>query len=113
MPTSAEFAELFANIKYINADGTEVDTTKTDKRVTVNGIVGLYIESKLNGARLFFSCSGLGNGRSWDGRGSGGYYWSSTWLSARYARSLNFRSGGVNPQNYNYRYLGFALRPVQ
>ena len=113
MPTSAEFAELFANIKYINADGTEVDTTKTDKRVTVNGIVGLYIESKLNGARLFFSCSGNGNGRSWSSRGSNGYYWSSTWNSARDARDLVFYSGGVNPQDYSRRYNGFALRPVQ
>ena len=113
MPTSAEFAELFANIKYINADGTEVDTTKTDKRVTVNGIVGLYIESKLNGARLFFSCSGNGYGRSWSYRGSYGYYWSSTWNSARFARYLIFYSGGVNPQSSNDRYRGFALRPVQ
>ena len=113
MPTSAEFAELFANIKYINADGTEVDTTKTDKRVTVNGIVGLYIESKLNGARLFFSCSGHGDGRSWNVRGSNGYYWSSTWISARSARDLFFRSGGVYPQSSNNRYYGFALRPVQ
>jgi len=113
MPTSAEFAELFANIKYINADGTEVDTTKADKRVTVNGVMGLYLESKINGARLFFSCSGDGNGRTWDNRGSIGYYWSSTWLSARYARLLHFYSGGVIPQNYYYRYVGFALRPVQ
>ena len=113
MPTSAEFAELFANIKYINADGTEVDTTKTDKRVTVNGVLGLYIQSKLNGARLFFSCSGNGNGRSWYGRGSYGCYWSSTWGSALNARYLNFYSGGVNPQNYSNRYLGRAVRPVQ
>ena len=114
MPTSAEFAELFANIKYINADGTEVETTKTDKRVTVNGIVGLYLESNINGARLFFSCSGNGYGRSWINRGSGGYYWSSTFNSARIARSLSFSSGGVNPQYYySPRYYGFALRPVQ
>ena len=113
MPTSAEYAELFANIKYINADGTEVDTTKTDKRVTVNGVMGLYLESRINGARLFFSCSGNGDGRSWYGRGSGGYYWSSTWYSARYARGLDFNSGGVSPQFSNSRYYGFALRPVQ
>ena len=113
MPTNAEFAELFANIKYINADGTEVDTTKTDKRVTVNGIVGLYLESTINGARLFFSCSGSGDGRSWYGRGSHGFYWSSTWNSARNARFLYFYSGGVYPQSNNTRYLGFALRPVQ
>ena len=113
MPTSAEFAELFANIIYIDANGTEVDTTKTDKRVTVNGVMGLYIQSKLNGARLFFSCSGYGYGRSWHYRGSYGYYWSSTWDSARYARYLYFFSGGVSPQYYYYRFFGFALRPVQ
>jgi uncharacterized protein (TIGR02145 family) len=114
MPTSAEFAELFANIIYIDANGDEVDTTKTDKRVDVNGVKGLYLESTINGARLFFSCSGYGNGRSWSNRGSNGYYWSSTWSSARGARYLSFYSGGVNPQNYNVnRYLGFAVRPVQ
>ena len=113
MPTSAEFAELFANIRYINADGTEVDTTKTDKRVNVNGVMGLYLESRINGARLFFSCSGYGNGRSWSNRGSSGRYWSSSWNSARYARSLSFGSGGVYPQVDNNRCHGFALRPVQ
>jgi uncharacterized protein (TIGR02145 family) len=113
MPTSAEFAELFANIKYINADGTEVDTTKADKRVTVNGVMGLYIESNINGARLFFSCSGCGDGRSWLNRGSRGYYWSSTWYSARYARRLYFFSGGVYQHDDSNRYYGFALRPVQ
>ena len=113
MPTSAEFAELFANIIYIDANGDEVDTTKTDKLVSVNDVMGLYIQSKLNGARLFFSCSGYGNGRSWSNRVARGYYWSSTWHSARDARTLNFYSGGVYPQNYNNRYFGFALRPVQ
>ena len=113
MPTSAEFAELFANIIYIDANGDEVDTTKADKRVTVNGVIGLYLESKINGARLFFSCSGYGNGRSWYSRGSYGDYWSSTWNSARYARLLVFSSGGVYPQNISNRCYGFALRPVQ
>lgn len=113
MPTSAEFAELFANIIYIDANGTEVDTTKTDKRVTVNGVMGLYIQSKLNGARLFFSCSGFGEGRSRNGRGSHGFYWSSTWYSARRARGLYFGSGGVSPQYSSNRYGGFAVRPVQ
>lgn len=113
MPTSAEFVELFANIRYINADGTEVETTKTDKRVTVNGVLGLYIESTINGARLFFSCSGFGDGRSWRSCGSYGNYWSSTFDSARYARYLFFRSNAVSPQ-YNFnRCYGFAVRPVQ
>ena len=113
MPTSAEYAELFANIRYIKADGTEVDTTKTDKRVIVDGVRGLYLESKINGARLFFSASGFGSGRSWNYRGTYGYYWSSTFNSARYARILSFVSGGVYPQNYSNRYFGFPVRPVQ
>jgi chemotaxis protein histidine kinase CheA len=113
MPARNEFVELFSNIIYIKADGTEVDTTKADKRVMVNGVLGLYIQSNINGARLFFSCSGYGYGRSWDYRGSYGYYWSSTFNSARGARYLYFYSGGVYPQDYNNRCRGFALRPVQ
>ena len=114
MPTTEEFAELFANIDYVQADGTTViDAGTTDKRVTVNSIVGLYLKSKINGNLLFFACSGYGNGTTWYSRGSNGYYWSASFDSARYARSLYFYSGGVNPQNYNYRYYGFAVRPVQ
>ena len=79
----------------------------------MNGVIGLYLESKINGARLFFSCSGYGGGRSWSGRGSYGLYWSSTFYSARYARGLYFLSGGVFPQSSYYRYGGFAVRPVQ
>ena len=63
--------------------------------------------------KLFFACSGNGTGRSWNNRGSNGNYWSSSFNSARSARSLYFDSGGVYPQNSNYRYLGFAVRPVQ
>jgi len=113
MPTTAEFAELFARSIYIDATGTEIPAGTTDKRVTVNGIVGLYLQSKTNGNRLFFACSGSGYSTSWYSRGSSGYYWSASFYSARDARLLYFNSGGVYPQNYNYRYYGFAVRPVQ
>ncbi len=42
-----------------------------------------------------------------------GYYWSSTPNSATNAYSLNFNSGGVNPQNNNVRGYGFPVRCVQ
>lgn len=113
MPTTTEFAELFAGCIYIDATGTEIPAGTTDKRVTVNGIVGLYLQSKTNGNRLFFACSGGGNGASWGSRGSRGYYWSASFSSARYARYLSFDSGGVNPQYNGYRCSGFAVRPVQ
>ena len=113
MPTSAEFKELFDNIKYINADGTEVSSSSADKRVTVNGILGLYLESKINGNRLFFACSGYGYGTSWNDRGSYGVYWASTLYSSTYGRSLYFYSSGVYPQDIGYRFYGFAVRAVQ
>ena len=113
MPTTAEFAELFAGSIYIDATGTEIPAATTDKRVTVNGIVGLYLQSKTNGNRLFFSASGRGNGSSWSNRGTNGYYWSASFNSSRYARSLYFSSGGVNPQYNDGRYYGFAVRAVR
>ena len=105
MPSMEDFTELFANIDYIDADGnvvtaeTSIAQTAADKRVTVNGINGLYLRSKVNGNRLFFPASGYGSGRSWVGRGSSGNFWSSTFYSARSARDLGFSSGGVYPQN--------------
>ena len=113
MPTTAEFAELFAGSIYIDATGTEIPAATTDKRVTVNGVLGLYLQSKANGNRLFFSASGLGAGSSWSGRGANGYYWSASFYSSRVARSLYFVSGGVNPQGDNGRCNGFAVRAVQ
>jgi uncharacterized protein (TIGR02145 family) len=115
MPTTAEFKELFDNCDFVQADGTTViDAGTTDKRVTVNGVLGIYLKSKNNGNLLFFACSGLGNGTSWSNRGSSGYYWSASFYSARNAYNLYFVSGGVGPQGNNYgRYYGFAVRPVQ
>lgn len=80
--------------------------------------VGWFLRSLLAfvkgcGRMLFFACSGNGNGTSWNNRGGNGNYWSSSFNSARNARNLNFNSGGVNPQNTNNRYNGFAVRPVQ
>lgn len=111
-PTSAEFDELIASCIYIDADGNEVDTSKTDKRVTVNGIVGLYLQSKANGNRIFFSASGRGSESSWGLRGANGLYWTSLFYTARYARNFLFYSGGVFPENFNNRNLGFAIRAV-
>lgn len=113
MPTTNEFKELFDNIDYIDATGATIDAATTDKRTTVDGITGLRIKSKLNGKILFFPASGDGYGLSWNYRGTYGSYWSSSLHSATYGRFLYFNSGGVFPQNYNRRYYGFSVRPVQ
>ena len=112
MPTAEEFDELLNNCIYINADGTEIDNTLADKRVTVNGIVGIYLQSKINGAKLFFSCSGGGGGVSWIGRGSYGFCWSSSFGNSRNASGLYFYLGGVNGSYLSNRNAGYAIRPV-
>ena len=113
-PSTEDFAELFANIDYVQADGeTVIDASQANKLVTVNGIVGIYLKSKINGRLLFFACSGYGYGQSWVSRGSDGYYWSRSLYSQTYGRSLSFYSGGVRPQSYHYRFRGFARLAVQ
>lgn len=113
LPTTADFAELFANIEYIDAQGSVIASSTTDKRTTMNGITGLRIRSTVNGNIIFFPCSGYGNGASWHSRGAYGRYWSSSLGSATSGRSLNFGSGGVLPQSNSLRFYGFAARPVQ
>ena len=113
-PSTEDFAELFANIDYVQADGeTVIDASQANKLVTVNNITGIYLKSKINGNLLFFPCSGNGDGSSWYGRGSYGYYWSSSLYSATSGRILDFYSGGVSPQDSGNRFDGFAGRAVQ
>lgn len=99
MPTSDQFQELVDNCTWV--------------RKTINSVNGYLVTSKINGNSLFFACSGGGNGSSWYDRGSYGYYWSSSFDSARDARLLYFLSGGVSPQYNSDRCYGFAVRPVQ
>ena len=99
MPTEEQIKELFDNCDWV--------------RKTINGINGYLVTSKINGNVIFFPASGYGSGTTWYYRGANGYYWSSSWYSARDARYLGFNSGGVFPQNAGNRYDGFAVRPVQ
>lgn len=111
-PLQSDFLELINNCIYIDADGVEVASDINDKRVTVNGVLGLYLQSKTNGNRLFFSASGDGTGSSWVDRGADGYYWSASVVSSHNARGLVYSNEGVNPQSSRNRYRGFAIRPV-
>jgi hypothetical protein len=113
-PSTEDFAELFANIDYVQADGeTVIDASQANKLVTVNSITGIYLKSKINGKLLFFPCSGYGHGQSWNHRGSSGYYWSRSLDSQAYGRSLYFYAGGVNPQGGINRFDGLSRRAVQ
>lgn len=99
MPNKDQIQELYDNCNWI--------------RKTVNGVNGYLVVSKINGNSLFFACSGLGLGTTWNSRGGLGFYWSASFGSARGARVLLFGSGGVSPQYDDARYYGFAVRSVQ
>ena len=115
MPLTEDFAELFNSsyTKFIDADGNDIASDVTNKLITMNSIVGIRLKSKINGNTLFFPCSGYGSGSSWLNRGSYGVYWSRSLYSAAYGRGLYFSSGGVGPQGNDFRFYGFAVRPVQ
>jgi hypothetical protein len=99
LPTVGEFQELNSNC----------DSEWTDE----DGIAGRRFTSRINGNSIFFPASGNYNGTSLNGRGSYGYYWSSSYNSATYAYNLNFNSSDVNPANDNNRRYGFTARAVQ
>lgn len=112
MPSSADFTELFNNVIFIDANGEEVDPSKRDKRVTVNGVLGIYLQSKINGARLFFATSGYGAGNKLSSGGITVVCWSTTVSSVRNAYSINFNATTSNPRIVNDRYYGFPIRPI-
>lgn len=113
MPTSAEFQELFDNCDFVQADGsTVIDPAVTDKLVTVNGVRGIYLKSKINGRLLFFACCGYGSGNGWLVRGTNGAYWASTYNSSKNGKALAFYSESTLPSGSAPRFYGCPIRPV-
>lgn len=112
LPTESDVSELFNNSIFIDGDGNEISLTQVNKLVNINEVWGIYIQSKINGARLFFACVGTGNGETLSNSGKFGNYWTSSFISIRNAINIHFDSSLVIPQSNNARYLGFAIRPV-
>lgn len=120
MPTRNEWTELFQYSKYIDANGDAIPSSTTDKRITLNSIVGIYLKSNVNDNTLFIPCCGCGIASSssqkpWDKRGTGARYWSGSNYSntSTFAYSIDINTSGA--VNYNYtglRYQGYAIRPV-
>jgi len=99
LPTSGEFTELNNNC----------DSEWTDE----DGVAGRRFTSRINGNSIFFPASGYYGGTSLKYRGSYGFYWSSSYLSATNAYDLDFNSSNVYPASNYDRRLGFTARAVQ
>lgn len=98
MPSAAEFQELYDNCASV--------------WTTLNGVNGYLFTSNVNGNTLFFPAAGEHDGTSHKHRGSSGFYWSSTYVSASNASVMGFNSSNIGPQNNFVRRLGFSVRAV-
>ena len=94
-------------------DFDELDEHCEHEWTEVNGVKGMKFTSKENGNSVFFPASGYRYGTSLNGRGSRGFYWSSSLLSSAYGYDLDFYSGGVDPADDSSRFYGFSVRAVQ
>ena len=105
LPTKEDFQELYDNC--------------THEWVSDGKLRGMRFTSKINGNSIFFPAAGYSwfdeedGGTTLNSRGTRGYYWSSSYLSATNAYLLNFYSSTVDPQNYSDRRNGFGVRAVQ
>ena len=103
LPTKEDCQEL-----YDNTDSEWV----SDYNGT--GVAGRkFMKKSDHSVYVFFPASGLYNGTSLYGRGTYGFYWSSSFLSSSSAYDLGFGSSSVYPQNYSTRRYGMTVRPVQ
>ena len=103
LPTKEQTKELY-------------DNTDTEWVADYNGtgVAGRKFMKKTDhSVFIFLPASGYYNGSSLIGRGTSGYYWSSSYDSSTNAYSLDFNSSFVLPQNGYYRRNGRSVRPVQ
>lgn len=114
MPSSDAVIELLDNIIYIDANGTEIAQSQADKRVEVNGILGVYLQSKINGKRLFFAASGNASGENWNLRNEVGFYWTNTVDgSTSQEKSFCFYSyTQIHERDASSRHLGMPIRAI-
>ena len=100
MPTKDEWKELIDNT---------TQTWTNDYNGT--GVAGKVFTSKVNGNSVFFPAAGNCNDSSVDGVGSGGYFWSASWVSSSRAWCLYFGSRSRYLSDYS-RYCGCSVRGV-
>lgn len=112
MPSADEFDELFQYSDIINYNGEVIPDSTPNKLTTVNGIRGLYLQSRINGARLFFPASGFGHDTQLTASGAWGFYFTSSFYNAKDARSLHFDDTAVKHQDHSDRFFGLPIRPV-
>ena len=105
-------------------DGVDIASSEVTTAGTVNGTSTSSWATKCTTAQwaalaakgcVFLPAAGYRNGRSVNGVGSNGRYWSSSPLTSNvdYAYRVSFYSDSLYPANNGYRYNGFSVRLVR
>lgn len=110
VPSVSDFVELRSNCDFIDADGVVI--SGTDKLITINGVVGIRLRSKINGNILFFAACGYGLRSSLYRGNDRGVYWLSGLLSDVNGSRLLFSTESVATNNPFARFHGCTIRPV-
>lgn len=109
IPTREQYQELIDNCIFVDAAGNEI--TGVNKVITVNGITGIYLQSRINGNRLFFSAGGFGNGTSLSGYGIVLRYWTASYVDAKSSVRLAVTSSFIGFIDTD-KNQGLAVRAV-
>lgn len=109
IPTGDQIRELDSNCDFIDAEGNILERAT---KVTVNGCVGMYRQSKINGKKIFFPAAGYGENNSLQFKGLYILVPTST-LQSNTLTSIQFNFyNNYLINNNSLRYYGMAIRPV-
>lgn len=110
VPKSSDFIELQNNCDYVDANGDII--SGADKIITIDGVVGIRMRSKINGNIIFFAACGLGDGLTLRHANEWGQYWFSSLKTQPDASALSFNSSSVTVSSSIKRYHGCTVRPI-
>ena len=110
VPRSSDFDELLANCDFVDADGVVI--SGADKRISIDGVYGIRLRSKINGNILFLAACGQASGRTLSHGNARGYYWTGTLRNEGSADVLFFHQSNVYASSPSDRYHGIQVRPI-
>ena len=109
VPRNSDFSELIGNCDYVDANGDII--SGDNKLITIDGVVGIRLRSRLNGNILFFAACGQASGLTLANGNEQGYYWSSVLRTDAQAELLFITSSRVYVSGSN-RFHGVQVRPI-
>lgn len=112
IPTSEMFVELFDNCDFIDAMDNVISDEQTNKIISMDNVNGIRLRSRLNGAIIFFPCTGFSENLSILQKTTQGAYWARSLSDADSGYALGFSSSVIQTAGVYKRFRGIAVRPV-